>query len=70
MNKLITILLLLVNAPLALAWNEKGHLVTARLAWRQLTQEQRTKVVSVLKKHLHHEEYLSARRPGGFSEDE
>jgi hypothetical protein len=26
-----------VTTP-APAWNEKGHLVTARLAWRQLTE--------------------------------
>jgi hypothetical protein len=69
-KKLIAILLLLVNAPPALAWNEKGHLVTARLAWFQLTQEQRAKVVAILKKHPHYEEYLLAGRPEGFSEDE
>src|SRR5262249_14821393 len=70
MNKLLACVLLLVGSTPALAWNEKGHLVIARLAWRQLTEDQRARVVAVLKKHPHYEEYLAARRPEGFGEDE
>jgi hypothetical protein len=62
--------LVVAVSTLALAWNETGHLVTARLAWRQLTEEQRARVVAVLKKHPHYEEYLIARKPDGFTEDE
>jgi hypothetical protein len=52
------------------AWNEKGHLVTARLAWRQLTDAQRAQISSLLKKHPHYEEFLIARKPDGFTADE
>ena len=70
MPKLIASVLLLTLPTAALAWNDKGHMVTARLAWRQLTEGQRAQVLSVLKKHPHYEEYLAARRPEGFSEEE
>src|SRR5205085_2765596 len=62
-------LLVLLGSP-ALAWNEKGHMVVARLAWRQLTEKQRDQVVATLKKHPHYEEFLAAQKPDGFSEDE
>ena len=51
-------------------WNEKGHSVVARLAWRKLTEQQRSQVTAILKKHPHYEEYLAANRPAGFAEDE
>jgi hypothetical protein len=70
MKKLTACLLLLALSSTASAWNEKGHLITARLAWRQLTDPQRAQVVAILKKHPHFEEYLATRRPEGFSEDE
>src|SRR5437879_8685423 len=70
MKKILASLVLVVAASPALAWNEKGHMVTARLAWRQLTDEQRGKVIAILKKHPHYEEYLIARKPDGFTEDE
>jgi hypothetical protein len=68
-NPFAFLLMLVVVAP-AFGWNEKGHLVTARLTWRQLTEEQLAKVLAVLKKHPHHEECLIARKPDGFTEDE
>jgi hypothetical protein len=70
MKRLLALVLVLVFSTHAFGWNEKGHLVTARLAWRQLTEGQRAQVVAVLKKHPHYEEYLIARRPEGFAEDE
>src|SRR5207248_11547137 len=70
MRKLLALALLLGLCGPARAWNETGHLVTARLAWRQLTAGQRARVVAVLKQHPHYEEYLAAHRPEGFSEDE
>src|SRR5262249_25270474 len=54
----------------AFGWNDKGHLVTARLAWRNLTEDQRSRVVALLKKHPHYEEFLTARKPEGFTADE
>jgi hypothetical protein len=70
MRKLLTLVLLAAIPAPAAAWNDKGHMVTARLAWQQLTADQRAKVVAVLKKHPHYDEYLAARRPEGFAEDE
>ena len=70
MRKLLLFTLLVILPTSALAWNEKGHMVTARLAWRQLTPQQRDQIVAILKKHPHYEEYLAAHRPDGFSEDE
>ena len=52
------------------AWNDKGHMVVGRLAWNQLTKQQRAKVVAVLRKHPHYEEFLAAKRPERFAEDE
>ena len=70
MRKLLVWALLLILPAPALAWNEKGHMVTARLAWRQLTPQQRDQIVAILKQHPHYEEHLAAHRPNGFSEDE
>jgi hypothetical protein len=70
MKKLLALVIALAVSTTASAWNEKGHLVTARLAWRQLNEEQRARVLAVLKKHPHYEEYLIARKPDGFTEDE
>jgi S1/P1 Nuclease len=70
MKKLYALLLLLVVAPPALAWNDVGHLVVARLAWLQLSKEQQAQITAVLRKHPHYEEYLITKKPTGFSEDE
>jgi S1/P1 Nuclease len=70
MKNLVALVVVVVFSTPAFAWNEKGHLVTARLAWRQLTEEQRGKVTALLKKHPHFEEFLIAKKPEGFSEDE
>jgi hypothetical protein len=70
MKKLLALAVALAVSAPAPAWNEKGHLVTARLAWRQLTDAQRAQVSAVLKKHPHYEEYLIARKPDGFTQDE
>ena len=70
MNKLLAIVIVLALAGPAYTWNEHGHMVVARLAWNQLNDDQRAKVVAILKKHPHYDEYLAARRPVGFTEDE
>ena len=68
MKRLFALVLVITLSTSAFGWNEKGHLVTARVAWRQLTEDQRAKVSAVLKKHPHYEEYLIARKPDGFTE--
>ncbi|HEV8061372.1 MAG TPA: S1/P1 nuclease [Gemmataceae bacterium] len=70
MKRLLATALLLLRTSQAFAWNEKGHLVICRLAWRQLTDEQRAQVTAILKKHPHYEEYLTKGKPDGFSTDE
>jgi hypothetical protein len=63
------VVLVLIVAP-AHAWNDTGHMVAARLAWNKISMEQRFQVIQILKKHPHYDEFLAARRPEGFSEDE
>src|SRR5262249_38902617 len=70
MKNLLALVFVVVLSSPAFGWNEKGHLVTARLSWRQLTEEHRGKVIALLKKHPHYEEFPIARRPERFSEDE
>jgi hypothetical protein len=70
MRKIVALGLLFVLSAPALAWNDKGHMVTARLAWKKLSNEERSKVLDILKKHPHYEEFLSAKRPNDFSEEE
>jgi hypothetical protein len=54
----------------AYPWNNTGHMVAARLAWKALDDDQRSRAATILKAHPHFEEFLAADRPGGFSEDE
>ncbi|HEY7310183.1 MAG TPA: S1/P1 nuclease [Gemmataceae bacterium] len=70
MRKLIAVALLLAASAPVHAWNNKGHMVTARLAWKKLTDKQRTRTVKVLENHPHYDEFLAADRPDGFAEDE
>jgi S1/P1 Nuclease len=60
----------LASAGPAMAWNEKGHYVVSRLAWRQLTPEQRATATKLLKAHPHYDEFLSAEKPDGIDVDE
>jgi putative hemolysin len=53
-----------------LAWNTVGHFTVAKLAWRQLTPEQRAKATAILKTHPHYEEFLAAEKPDGVELDE
>jgi hypothetical protein len=52
------------------AWNNKGHMVVARLAWKELTPDERAKVVQFLEKHPHFEEFLKDDKPGNMTQDE
>jgi hypothetical protein len=70
LNHLLACAIALVLAPSTFAWYDKGNLVSTRLAWRWLSKDQRAKVVALLKKHPHYEEFLAARKPDGFTEKE
>jgi hypothetical protein len=67
---IITTTLVLALAPAAQAWNEKGHMVVARLAWLKLSPDARTAASEILKTHPHYEEYLAADRPAEIAVDE
>ena len=41
MQKLLAAIVLVGAAQPAFAWNEHGHMVVARLAWRQLSDDER-----------------------------
>jgi hypothetical protein len=69
-NALIGLFLCLSFAGPAGAWNEKGHMVVARLAWLRLTEGQRESATAILRAHPHYDEFLSADRPTGISADE
>jgi hypothetical protein len=66
---LLVLILLLFQTP-ASAWNEKGHLAIARLAWLKLTKCQQMACTKVLQAHPHYAEYLSADKPAELSVDE
>jgi hypothetical protein len=64
---LVATVLLVTSAQ---AWNDKGHMVVARLAWKKLTNEERTKIVKFLEKHPHYDEFLRANRPANMTREE
>ena len=66
----LAVLLLLVGTSAADAWNDLGHMTVARLAWQELTADERGRVVGFLKSHPHAEEFLTAKRPDAIPEDE
>jgi hypothetical protein len=70
LKKLLPLIVIVVLSTPAFGWNDRGHMVAGRLAWRQLTGEQRDKVIALLKKHPHYEEFLIAQKPDDFSVDE
>lgn len=67
---IVTTVFLLAAAPVALAWNEKGHMVVARLAWLKLSPDARKAASDILRTHPHYEEYLVADRPVEIPVDE
>ncbi|MEO6434419.1 MAG: S1/P1 nuclease [Tepidisphaeraceae bacterium] len=61
---------LLLLPRVARAWNDTGHMIVARLAWQQFTDDERREVVAILKAHPHYEVYLSRNRPERVGEAE
>lgn len=62
--------LLLADSRVVNAFNELGHSVIAKVAYEKLTPKQRAAIHDVLKKHPHYEEYLTAAKPAGVSDEE
>jgi hypothetical protein len=67
---LVALSVVLGIASAAGAWNNKGHMVVARIAWNDLKPEERAKVIGILKAHPHFEEFLKSERPANMTEDE
>lgn len=70
MKKLVSAIVLLATAAPGYGWNNTGHMVAARLAWLQLSADQRAQAVTILKRHPHYDEFLAVDKPDGFSEEE
>jgi hypothetical protein len=68
-KNLLPLVLVLLLCSSALAWNDKGHMVVAKLAWDKLTPNKRQAAVTILKAHPHYTEYIAAGRPDNVEED-
>lgn len=62
-------LLILLTEP-ALAWNDAGHMVVARIAWLRLSEQQREAVFARMKAHPHFETSLIYKRPENATDAE
>ncbi len=60
----------ILTSSRAWAWNAIGHLASAKLAYDELDDGQRTELFSLLRKHPHFVQYLAAARPPEVSEME
>src|SRR4051812_12618552 len=52
------------------AWNNRGHMLVAQLAWQEMKPSTREAAHEVLKKHPHYDEFLKADMPDGIEDDE
>jgi hypothetical protein len=69
-HSVLALVALCALASTAGAWNDKGHMVVARLAWRKLTDAQRAAIVKMLANHPHFDEFLKAKQPANMTQDE
>lgn len=67
---LLMFLASLLHTSPAFAWNDKGHMVSALLAFRRLSESDRARIHEVLKQHPHYADFLAKNRPEIFSEAE
>lgn len=68
-STLCYLIALSISSP-ALAWHQDGHMLVARVAWRELSDQERAQVTKRLKAHPHYDVYLAAERPEGVPEAE
>ena len=66
----IALFICLVLVSRASAWNAVGHYLVAKVAFAKLNEQERQKVIAVLKEHPHYNDYLSAHKPEDVSEQE
>lgn len=72
MRRLLLAMSLLFALPaISWAWNHTGHMTVVRLAWAELSAEQRKAIGDVLAKHPHHAKYFcELKSPEGANEAE
>jgi hypothetical protein len=63
MRRVLWSLSLMALCSQALAWSEAGHKIVGSIAYRQLTAEQQTKLVAILKKHPRWDEDFKSKMP-------
>jgi hypothetical protein len=66
----LSLIVVFVLASSANAWNDKGHMVVARLAWRKLKANERAAIIKLLASHPHLDEFLKAKKPANMTQDE
>ena len=66
----LTAAILALSCHPALAWNDKGHMVVAELAYQRMTPAQRQAILAILRQHPHWDEYLIADRPENVPEEQ
>jgi len=67
---LVMLIVAAVSVPPACAWNDAGHLTVARIAWNHMPAGQRDAVVSILRRHPHHDQLLLKDRHADASDAE
>lgn len=67
---LVLVLVQVLAARPALAWNHTGHMAVAKLAYGRLPRKERAEVDALLRAHPHYQRYLAADRPAEISEQE
>jgi len=70
MTRIFSLLLLLLSALPALAWNHTGHMVVSELAWRNLSASKRNSISNLLKQHPHYALLLASKVPAGVDTNE
>jgi hypothetical protein len=69
-RSLMFLLVCLAPLPSLQAWNDRGHMLIALLAYRQLPAAQKKKVDELLAAHPHYELFLTRNQPAGVSPQE
>ena len=58
------------GGAVSLAWNDAGHMTITRLAWDELTVDERESVTEIISHHPHREALLQKDKPAEASEHE
>src|SRR5262245_8257866 len=69
-NRLIILLLVLLNTFSARAWNHTGHMIVSELAWRNLSASKRNAISNLLKQHPHYAVLLANNVPPNVDTNE